>query len=185
MTAPSRTRLATDERRTQLLLLGRRLFHERAYDDLSVDEIAAAAGISKGLLYHYFPSKRRFYVETVRAAAQEMVDRTAPLQGLPAGEKLQRGLDAYLDYVEQNAAAYGKLLRSGIGADPEVAAIVEETRQALMRRILAQELGVARPRPALRLALRGWIGFVEAASLDWIDHRDVDRDAMRATLGNA
>src|SRR5688572_23935942 len=62
-------RLATDERRTQLLDLGRELFNTRPFDDISIDEIAAAAGISKGLLYHYFPSKRHFYVETVREAA--------------------------------------------------------------------------------------------------------------------
>ena len=75
----------------QLLQLGRRLFNERAYDEISIDDIAAAAGISKGLLYHYFSSKRVFYVETVRAAATEMIAITAPPPQLSATQQLDQG----------------------------------------------------------------------------------------------
>src|SRR5438445_6224051 len=89
---PDRLRLATDERRAQLVELGKRIFNERAYDEISIDEIAAAAGISKGLLYHYFSSKRVFYVESVRAAAREMIERTAPPRELDSAQQLERGL---------------------------------------------------------------------------------------------
>lgn len=178
----NRLRLATDERRAQLLALGRRLFNERPYDELSIDDIASAAGISKGLLYHYFSSKRVFYVETVRAASEEMLSLTRPPSDLPPPDRLRHGLDAYLDYVEQNARAFLTLMRGGVGNDEEVAAVVEKTRRTLVKRIAEHGLGLKKLRPVVRVALRGWLGFVEAASLDWLDHRDVDRDALRATL---
>ena len=180
---PARVRLQLDERRARLIELGRTLFNERSYDDISIDDIAAAAGISKGLLYHYFPSKRHFYVEGVRAAAQEMMRLTdAREEHLPALDRLQLGLDAYLDYVQHNARAYASLLRSGVGVDVQVAAVVEHTRKVMAERLL-RGLGIVAPRPAMRLACRGWIGFVEAVSLEWIDSgRDLAREAVRAML---
>src|SRR5688572_23691931 len=75
--ARERARLQVDERRAQLLALGLQLFTDHTYDELSIDDIAGAAGISKGLLYHYFPSKRDYYVEVVRMAAGHLVERTA------------------------------------------------------------------------------------------------------------
>jgi AcrR family transcriptional regulator len=180
---PSRVRLQLDERRTQLLEAGRTLFNERAYDDISIDDIAAAAGVSKGLLYHYFPSKRRFFVEAVRAASEHMllVTETEEREGVLPAERLRIGLDAYLDYVDQNARAYAALFRSGLGVDPEIWTIVEDTRQAIVDRIV-RGLGVQNPPPLVRVALRGWIGTVEAASLDWIEHRDVARQNLRELL---
>lgn len=176
-----RKRLATDERKERLLDLGRELFNAHTYDEISIDDIAASAGVSKGLLYHYFPSKRHFYVEVVRAAAKHMQVLTQPDEQLPPLERLQVGVDAYLDYVEKNARAYANLMRSGVGADREVADIVEETRQIILRRIV-RGLGVPRAKGMLRVALRGWIGFVEATSLEWIEHRDLSREALRAML---
>ena len=179
----TRVRLALDERRAQLLSLGRALFNTRTYDEISIDDIAGAAGISKGLLYHYFPSKRRFFVEAVRAGAAEMLTLTEPPESdAPPGDRLRIGLDAYLDYVEKNARAYAWLLRTGVGVDPEVREVIEETRQAVVDRIV-QGVGVTTPPPQFRIALRGWIGLVEAASLDWIEHdRDLGRDALRDLL---
>ncbi len=179
--ATARTRLGLDERRAQLIELGRTLFNARSYDEISIDDIAAAAGVSKGLLYHYFRSKRSFYVETVRAGAEQMTALTGAAESFPPGERLERGLDAYLDYVEANAAAYATLLRSGIGADAEVAAIVEQTRRVLIERIV-RGLGVGEPAAPLRVALRAWIGFVEGASLEWIDHGGVSKPDLRALL---
>ena len=112
--ATARTRLGLDERRAQLIELGRTLVNARSYDEISIDDIAAAAGVSKGLLYHYFPSKRSFYVETVRAGAAQMTTLTGAAEAFPPGERLERGLDAYLDYVEANAAAYATLLRGSV-----------------------------------------------------------------------
>jgi AcrR family transcriptional regulator len=178
--ARERARLQNDERRAQLLALGLNLFSERSYDELSVDDIARAAGISKGLLYHYFPSKRDFYVETVRAAAQLLLDRADP-PGSSEPEALLAGLDAYLGFAEEHASAFVALMRSGVGHDTEVAAIVEATRARFAARIFAR-LGLAEPGPLLRTAMRGWIGTCEGASLDWLEHRDLPRDVLRDHL---
>lgn len=186
MGKPDRLRLGTDERRAQLVELGRRLFNERAYDEISIDDIAAAAGISKGLLYHYFPSKKDFYVETVRAAASELLQRTETAADLEGDARLVRGLDGYLDFVEKNASAFRALMRSGVGVDAAVAEVLEETRRTLAERIAREGLGLrGKPRPSVRLALRAWLGFVEAASLDWLEHGGMDRDTLRAALAAA
>jgi AcrR family transcriptional regulator len=172
-----RERLDVDERRAQLVRLGIDLFAARPYDDVSIDELARAAGISKGLLYHYFPTKRDFYVATVREGSAQLLARTDTPADLPPLERLRAGLDAYLDYVEEHAAPYAALMRGGVGADPEVARIVDETRDAFVGRFLAG-LPIP-PSPLVRLAARGHIGFVESVVLDWLDHRGVDRVAVR------
>lgn len=179
-----RARLKTDERRAQLLKLGRKVFGERPYDTVSIDDLAARLGVSKGLLYHYFPSKKRFYLETLRAAAAELVQRTAPH---PLGanlEDLRFSLDAFLEYVEENAAGYRALMQSGVGHDAKVEAVLEGVRRAMVDRVLAA-LGLDQPPPLTRIAIRGWIGFVEETSLDWAAARDVQREALRELLVEA
>lgn len=187
-----RARLRPDARRAQLLELGGRLFSERAYDEFSMDDIAAEAGVSKGLLYHYFPTKRDFYVAVIRSAADEMQALTEPDPELPPRERLAAALERYLEYVETHARGYATVLRAGIGSDPAVADIVEEVRGAMVERLLADlpfAAGDGEPPPALRVAVRGWVGFVEAASLDWLDHRGLGRadlgEMLVAALGGA
>ena len=182
MAAARRARLSTDARREQLVALGVEIFSERPFDDVSIDDIAAAAGISKGLLYHYFPSKRDFYVAVVRHSADEMqaITETDPL--LPPIDRLADGLDRYLEYVATHARGFATVLRAGIGSDPEVAAIVEGVRAAMAHRILDDIAPGDPPPPGVRIAVRGWVGFAEAASLEWLERRDLTRDEMRELL---
>jgi AcrR family transcriptional regulator len=177
-----RERLDVEERRRRLVALGMELFSERTYDDVSIDELAQAAGISKGLLYHYFPTKRDFYVATVREAAQQLLERTATPETMDPIERLRSGLDAYLDYVAKHGKPYQALLRSGVGADAEVARIVDGTRRAFGARLL-EGAPVTERGPLVQLVLRGWVGFVEAATVEWLDHkRKIDRTALRELL---
>jgi AcrR family transcriptional regulator len=167
-----------DERRGQLLRLGLELFGARSYDELSIDDIARAAGVSKGLLYHYFPSKRDFYVATLRVAAEELLLETQTEPRADPVAELAETLDKYFDYVERHAPAYVALFRGGIGYDPEVSEIVESTRRRFLERLLSRvDFGVFEPRA--RNAFRGYIGFVEAAVLDWVDRRTVEREKLR------
>jgi AcrR family transcriptional regulator len=182
MATARRARLSTDARREQLVALGVEIFAERPFDEVSIDDIAAAAGISKGLLYHYFPSKREFYVAVVRHSAAEIVVLTEGDPDLPPPERLAASLDRYLEYVQTHARGYATVLRAGIGSDPEVAGVVEGVRAAMAGRIL-DELPLAPPLPAaVRIAVRGWVGFAEAASLDWLERRDLPRDELRDLL---
>jgi AcrR family transcriptional regulator len=182
MAAARRARLTTDARREQLVALGGEIFSERPFDEVSIDDIAAAAGISKGLLYHYFPSKRDFYVAVVREAADEMQAVTETDPDLPAIERLSAGLDRYLEYVETHARGFATVLRAGIGSDPEVASIVEDVRSAMAGRILEDLPLDGEPPAGVRIAVRGWVGFAEAASLEWLERREIPRDELRDLL---
>ncbi len=176
-----RSRLEVDERRAQLVALGAELFGTRSYDDVSIDEIAQAAGISKGLLYHYFPTKRDFYVATVAQAAGILLEvTTAPDHEVPL-EQLRAGIDAYLTYVERHGQAYTALLRGGIGFDRAVAQIVDRTREDFCEKLIAG-LPLEVNSAILRTTLRGWIGFVEATSLEWVERRGVTREELRELL---
>jgi AcrR family transcriptional regulator len=177
---PAYTRLQVDERRRQLLDLGADLFARHAYDELSMAQIARAAGISKALLYHYFPSKQAYFAATLEQAAAELAATVEPDPALPPVEQLAGSLDAYLAWVERNADAYAKLITS-VGAVPEVRDLVERVRDETADRILA---GIA-PQgaaPPLRAAVRGWLWFLDGAILDWIEHRDIDRRRLHGLL---
>jgi AcrR family transcriptional regulator len=180
MATARRARLSTDARREQLVALGVEMFSERPFDEVSIDDIAASAGISKGLLYHYFPSKRDFYVEVVRHSADEMQAVTETDPDLAPLVRLSEGLDKYLAYVETHARGYSTVLRAGIGSDREVATIVEEVRATMVARILDDFPG--EPAPGIRIAVRGWVGFAEAASLEWLERRELTRDELRDLL---
>ena len=182
-----RVRLDTDERRAQLLALARAAFSDRAYDDVSVDDLARDAGISKGLLYHYFPTKRDLYVAALRQIADELVTAitAVPLE-LPPIERVRAGVDAYLAHVSRHARPFVALMRGGIGSDPQVAAVIEGVRERLFDRFLAGSPFAALLKGDARfeLAVRGWLGFVEAASIDWCAHPRLDRVALRELLAD-
>jgi AcrR family transcriptional regulator len=180
-----RVRLDNDERRAQLLELARRAFSDRSYDDVSIDDLARAAKISKGLLYHYFPTKRDLYVAVLREIADQLVARVAATpRDLPPIERVRVGLNAYLDHVHQHSRAFVALMRGGIGSDPEVAEVVESVRTRLFDRFLegSPVAPVLRGNLRFDIALRGWIGFVEATSIEWCASQRVSRDELRDLL---
>lgn len=176
-----RTRLSVDERRAQLVELGIEAFSRRPYDEVSIDDVAAQAGISKGLLYHYFSTKRDFYVETVREVAARLLVSTAPDPARPPREQLTAGLRAYLDFARRHGPVYASLVRGGVGADTEVTRVMEGTREALVERVVAA-LGRAHAEvpPTVRLAMRGWIGFVESTCLEWIVKKEGSAEELLA-----
>jgi AcrR family transcriptional regulator len=148
-------------------------------DRVPVDEIAEAAGISRGLLFHYFPTKRDFYVAVAQEAARRLLEVTEPDPGLDHMERLHASLAAYVDYVTENEALYIALVRGAAGSDKELQAISEETRTESARRVV-ESLGLHDPEPAVRTAVRGWVGFIEEATLDWLRNRDLDRERLLA-----
>jgi len=168
---PRRTRLSVDDRRAQLLAVCLELIGTRSWDELTMADIAAAAGVSKPLLYHYFSTKTEIYVAAVSAAAAELANVTAPDLTLPGRERTRASLNAHLTWIEAHAPSYRAILHGGVSGNREVQSIVERSRAQVVQRI-TQAIG-GRPTPTMRIALRGWIGFLEAASLDWLDRNDV------------
>jgi AcrR family transcriptional regulator len=180
MSEPAYTRLDVDERRRRLLMLGADLFARHPYDELSMARIAREAGISKALLYHYFPSKQAYFAATLEQAAAELAQATAPDPELPPAEQLAGSLDAYLTWIEEHADAYTKLFPS-IGAVPEVRELVDRVRDETAQRIV-DGIAAGEPGPALRAAVRGWLWFIDGAVLDWLEHRDMDRARLHGLL---
>jgi AcrR family transcriptional regulator len=176
-----RIRLENDQRRSQLIQLGIELFSSHAYDDISIDDLAARAGVSKGLLYHYFEGKRGFYLETLRAASQHLLALTEPDPALPPLDQLRSAIDAHIRYLGDYGAVYATVHRGAMSVAPEVREILEAHREAVVRRI-TKRLGISRPRALLRSALRAWIAMLEGASLDWLEHRDLEPEVLRELL---
>jgi AcrR family transcriptional regulator len=178
---PAYTRLSVDARRDQLLELGAELFARHSFAELSMARIAREAGISKALLYHYFPTKQAFFVATLQQAAEEVRRRTEPDPELPPAEALAGSLDAFLGWIEENATAYRKLLESA-GSVPEVGALINEVRDRTSARVL-DGLGAGdNPPPQVRAAARAWLWFMDGAILDWLEHRDLTRAELRDFL---
>jgi AcrR family transcriptional regulator len=178
---PAYTRMPVDARRGQLLELGAELFARHSFAELSMARIAREAGISKALLYHYFPTKQAFFLATLQQAAEEVRRRTEPDPKLPPGEALASSLDAFLTWIEENETAYRKLLESA-GSVPEVGALIGEVRDRTSARILAGLGAGADPAPQVRVAARAWLWFMDGAILDWLEHRDLSRGELRDFL---
>jgi AcrR family transcriptional regulator len=177
---PAYRRLDVDARRRQLLERGAELFTSHRYDELSMSRIAAEVGISKSLLYHYFPSKQAFFEATLGAWAEELRARTEPDPELPPAEQLSASLGGFLALVEENAVAYRNLISSATGV-PEIRDLVATVRRETAERILAGVYPEGAP-PKARTAVTGWLWFMDGACLDWIEHRDIEREELRDLL---
>ncbi|NYG56895.1 TetR/AcrR family transcriptional regulator [Nocardioides perillae] len=186
-TSTARVRLQPDTRREQLLDLGVRLLSTRSLEELSIDLLAEEAGISRGLLYHYFGNKQDFHLAVVRRAVADLLAQTAPPDLDDPLERLRAGEAAYLDYVVANHEGYLSLVKGAQGGNEALREIYEETRAALTERIFADPDGLVEDTPAARLMVRGWAALSEELVLDWVrDPHGVSReellDALTASL---
>ncbi|WP_109474527.1 TetR/AcrR family transcriptional regulator [Ornithinimicrobium cavernae] len=173
----TRTRMSTDARRGQLLQIGAELFATTPYDAVRITEVADRAGVSRGLLYHYFPTKREFAIAVTQSVCSDVFHDAQPDGGWPVEQQLRFVLDAYVRFAEENRAGY-RAMHRGLIADPEVR---ELRRQDLARdeqRVLEAFGALPEPPEVLRLAVRGWLALVIALCLEWLDGPAVDRDAL-------
>ena len=188
----TRTRLAPAQRREQLLDLGVQLLSVRRLEDLSVDLLAEEAGISRGLLYHYFADKREFHLAILQRMADKVVTITQPVAGLPPMEQLAGSLDAFVDFVVENRDAYASFVRAAAAGDAAYQRIYEDARDALTDRIFSgtdpramSELGMV-DSPALRLMVSGWSSMVEDVLLTWLDDdHGVTKDELLRLLAGS
>ena len=167
-------RLSPDERRAQLVELAKRMFGERPYAELSVREVAQAAGVTENLVYHYFTNKETLFLAAFQHA-DELLAACLPPRGLPLFEQFERAVKGYLDFVEANATVYLNLVHGATAGEEDVQRVGEQTRRRIAERYL-EGLGVqALPAPLTRLAVRGYIGFIEEVVLRWLPKRSVPR----------
>lgn len=187
----TRRRLSTGERREQLLSVGARLFSESPYDEVWIEQVAEIAGVSRGLLYHYFPTKRDFFAAVVERESERMMRMTAAVPGVPAREQLDANLDAFLAYVEEHAHGYRAFHRADASGDQAVRkvyqrALATQERQILEALAADPEFGrLSEERPELRLAVRGWLAFTTAVCLEWLRGSDLSREQVRDLCARA
>jgi AcrR family transcriptional regulator len=183
----SRPRLGHDERRRQLLDIATRLFQDGHYGTVSIETVAEAAGVTRGLVHHYFRNKRDLYVAVVREMFRgndipvpEYVQTATPEQ------RLAESVDNWLDMVERNRTTWLIALDAGLGRDPEIIAILDRVRERAVDNIIAI-LGIGPATlapPHLRGALRAYAGFAEASTREWLERDRFDRDQLHTLLTN-
>lgn len=177
-----RRRLSVDERREQLIAVALELFARRPPEEVSIDDIAAAAGASRPLVYHYFPGKQAIYEESLRRAGQELAGRFEERAEGPLSERLYRVMERYLDFVDSHGPGFAALLRGGsVAASPGTNAVIDEVRRAAYEQILLH-LALAEPSIGVRRTVRAWIANAEITSLEWLGDRAVPREELQLQL---
>lgn len=179
---PPRRRLPPDERRRQLVAIGLRELSTRPIQALSIDHIAELAGISRGLLFRYFPTKHDFHVAVVGAAARRLLRAAVPEAGADPGDQLRTIVRAFVSFIDRHGDNYQALFRGGSGADPQIREIHEHLKDTMAERAVAALAVESTPLTMLRL--RGWWSMVESFAVDRlalpeIGVDDVVEDAVR------
>lgn len=155
--------------------IGARLFAERPFNDVWIEEVAKAAGVSRGLVYHYFPNKRDFYSAIVRHGMRSAFELTAPDPDLPPDQWITAGIENLLDYVEQNADAFRAVYSGRHSVDDDVREALKEGRNAQIDRMCEYLSPEEPPTVTLRLAIEAWIALLDTMMLQWIDGHQIER----------
>ncbi|MEV7211182.1 MULTISPECIES: TetR/AcrR family transcriptional regulator [unclassified Streptomyces] len=182
MTTGVRRRMGVEERRRQLIGVALELFSRRSPDEVSIDEIASAAGISRPLVYHYFPGKLSLYEAALQRASDDLAARfMEPHQG-PLGARLLRVMGRYFDFVDEHGPGFSALMRGGPAVGSSTTnALVDSVRQAAYVQILSH-LDVTEPPARLELVVRSWISLAESTALIWLDGRRIPRAELEVQL---
>ena len=183
---PRWQRLDHDERRRQILECARRLFSERPYASVSTTELAREAGVARGLLHHYFGSKRDLYLEVVQTLVR-VPTNPVPLQAPGRGIEvvIDESVGRWLTMLERNRGMWLAAIGGrGVGRDPEVEEILEDAREQAADRLIEalQTYEAARAPAELRAAIRAYSGFAEAASIEWLERSRLTREQLHELL---
>ncbi|MBA2948488.1 TetR/AcrR family transcriptional regulator [Streptomyces himalayensis] len=191
MTTGVRRRMGVEERRRQLIGVALELFSQRSPDDVSIDEIASAAGISRPLVYHYFPGKLSLYEAALKRAADDLADRFSEPHEGPLGTRLHQVMGRFFDFVDEHGPGFSALMRGGpavpageasaVNTASTTTALIDSVRQAAYEQIL-EHLGISEPPARLELVVRSWISLAEATALIWLDGRRIPRPELEMQL---
>jgi AcrR family transcriptional regulator len=174
--------MGVEERRQQLIGVALDLFSRRSPDEVSIDEIASAAGISRPLVYHYFPGKLSLYEAALKRASDDLAGRFAEPHDGPLGARLLRVMARFFDFVDEHGPGFSALMRGGPAVGSSTTnALIDSVRQAAYEQILAH-LGVIDPPARLELVVRSWISLAESTALIWLDGRRIPREELQAQL---
>lgn len=174
--------MGVEERRQQLIGVALELFSRRSPDEVSIDEIASAAGISRPLVYHYFPGKLSLYEAALKRASDDLAGRFAEPHEGPLGARLLRVMRRFFDFVDEHGPGFSALMRGGPAVGSSTTnALIDSVRQAAYDQILSH-LGVEEPPARLELVVRSWISLAESTALIWLDGRRIPRAELEVQL---
>jgi AcrR family transcriptional regulator len=170
-------RLEPDQRRAQILSCAVRLFGARPYAEVSTTDIAAAAGVARGLINHYFATKRGLYIEAVRVL---VTIPAVAVEQLPRGElgtRVDASVTWFLDVVSRHSASWLAAVDAG---DPDVRQVLAEADEVAAESILTA-VGLADTREH-RAIMRAFCGLAKATAREWLERGALDRDRAHALL---
>lgn len=168
-------RLKPQQRREHLLDTGAALFAEKPYEDVFVEEIAARAGVSRATLYHYYPSKRDLYVAIFKRASNRFLAELPPAPQLSLTEQVAIGLEAHIQSFVDHPFEAVTINRGALSDDPAIQAIISEELNVVGQRLIKQLVTEGCPRDAVEIAVAGWLAFVRAACVKWIEAPNISR----------
>lgn len=177
-----RRRLSVDSRREELLDVAHDLFARLPAEEVNANVVAARAGTSRALVYHYFGGMHELYLASVRRTADELIERLRqPMEG-SLREQLAEGLRRYFEFAEQHRAGLISLLRGGTTRTSTGTADIVEGVRAILLTQLIDATGISAASPVLRMTLHGWMASVETALLDWMTSDEPDREVVERML---
>lgn len=188
MTSTQRVRMSPATRREQLLALGVRMLSVRPLEELTIDLLAEKAGISRGLLYHYFGNKQEFHEAVVRSMVERLYEATAPVDAPGVLDRMVASLHHFIDFVRENHRAYQSFVTAA-ASNAVMLEMYEEAQRRLLDRIFESataeelaEVGIA-DSPAVRLMTYGWGAMTESVILSWLDDdRGITQQALVESL---
>lgn len=179
--ATNPARLAPDIRREHLLVAARRLFAERGFSAVSMSDIATEAGVARGLVNHYFGTKRDLFLEVVKGMMREGPPIAEKDRTRDAREVWSDAVDRWLDNIEANRETWFAALGSeGFGSDPEIEAIVEASRDHTVDRII-ENAGLKKTRE-MRALMRIYGDMAEGATREWLRRGRLTREQVHHLL---
>jgi AcrR family transcriptional regulator len=182
---PRWRRLEPDARREQILECATRLFGERPYAAVSTTDIAREAGVARGLLNHYFGTKRDLYLAVVRKLVLLPEIDDVEVQTGPLKTRVQRSVDWFLDVVSVHAKAFVAVTGAeGVGDDPEIERILAEADDRAAGKVL-QTVGLAPDVDGHRAVIRAYGGLVKAAVREWVRGETLTREQVHLLLSQA
>jgi AcrR family transcriptional regulator len=187
-----RRRLAPDDRRQALINSALKLFNSHPYDEVSVDDIAADAGMSRPLVYHYYGGKAGVFITALRQTGEDVVVAINEAAIADPVNWLTAGLTAFFDHIQANRIGLTALLRHGSLTGGEDRQVLDEIRDRVLALVLAG-LNPPKDSAVLQSVLRGWIAMVETMGREWLRRGEPTREeletllpeVLRAVLGTA
>jgi AcrR family transcriptional regulator len=169
------SRLKPQQRREQLLDTAAAMFAQKPYEDVMVEDIVARACVSRSTLYHYFPTKRDLYVAIFKRSSNRLLARANPDPQLPLAEQLATGLEAHIQYFVDHPFEAITINRGALSDDPAIQAIITEELNVIGQRLIDKLVAEGRLRDVTEIAVEGWLAFVRAACVKWIQSQNISR----------